>query len=32
MDMAYKINRAWGIPAEILLQPYHLTSSRPDAA
>jgi len=32
MDMAYKINRAWGIPAEILLQPYHLASSRTDAA
>ncbi|NKC23022.1 XRE family transcriptional regulator [Ochrobactrum oryzae] len=32
MDMAYKVNRAWGIPAEILLQPYHLASSRSDAA
>jgi len=27
MDMAYKINRQWHIPAEILLQPYHLADS-----
>lgn len=24
MEQAYKLNRAWHIPAEILLQPYHL--------
>jgi len=26
MDMAYRINREWHIPAEILLQPYHLAT------
>ena len=26
LDMAYKINKAWKIPAEILVQPYHLAS------
>jgi HTH-type transcriptional regulator/antitoxin HigA len=26
LDMAYKINKAWKIPAEILVQPYHLSS------
>lgn len=32
MDMAYKINREWSIPAEILLQPYPLANNRPHAA
>jgi HTH-type transcriptional regulator/antitoxin HigA len=26
LDMVQKINRAWKIPAEILVQPYHLAS------
>ena len=26
LDMVQKINRAWKIPAEILVQPYHLSS------
>jgi len=30
MDMAFKINNAWKIPAEILIRPYHLaTNGRP---
>jgi len=32
MDMAYRINREWHIPAEILLQPYHLGSYHHNAA
>jgi HTH-type transcriptional regulator/antitoxin HigA len=26
LDMVHKINRAWKIPAEILVQPYHLST------
>jgi HTH-type transcriptional regulator/antitoxin HigA len=26
MDMIYKLNREWHIPAEALIQPYHLAS------
>lgn len=26
MDMAYKLNRTWGIPAETLIKPYRLAS------
>lgn len=26
MEMAYKINREWYIPADILIRPYHLTN------
>lgn len=26
MDMAYRINREWNIPAEILIRPYHLAN------
>ena len=26
MDMAFRINREWHIPAEILIQPYHLAN------
>lgn len=28
MDMAYKLNREWHIPAEVLIQPYHLAKDR----
>lgn len=24
MDMVFKLNREWHIPAELLVQPYHL--------
>lgn len=24
MDMAFKLNREWHIPAEVLIAPYHL--------
>lgn len=27
MDMAFRINSAWKIPAEILIRPYHLAAS-----
>lgn len=26
MDMAFKLNREWHIPAEVLIQPYHLVN------
>ncbi|MDW6020461.1 XRE family transcriptional regulator [Mesorhizobium sp. BAC0120] len=26
LDMAYKLNRKWGIPAELLIQPYRLAA------
>lgn len=29
MDMAYKLHRAWNIPAEVLIQPYHLAKDEP---
>jgi HTH-type transcriptional regulator/antitoxin HigA len=28
MDMAFRINREWHIPAEVLIQPYHLANDR----
>jgi len=28
LDMAYKLNRKWGIPAELLIQPYRLAAAR----
>lgn len=28
MDMVFKINREWHIPAEILIRPYHLADER----
>jgi len=32
MDMAYKIHQEWHIPAEILLQPYHMEENHHNAA
>ncbi|MFK4825622.1 type II toxin-antitoxin system HigA family antitoxin [Paenochrobactrum sp. BZR 588] len=29
MDMAFKLNRDWHIPAEVLIQPYHLVNDAP---
>jgi HTH-type transcriptional regulator/antitoxin HigA len=26
MEMVFKLNKAWGIPAETLIQPYHLSN------
>jgi len=28
MEMVYKLNREWGIPAEALVRPYHLDETR----
>lgn len=28
MDMVFKLNREWHIPAEVLVQPYHLAKDR----
>jgi len=27
MDMVYRLNHAWHIPAEVLIRPYHLTGA-----
>ncbi|MDX8535200.1 XRE family transcriptional regulator [Mesorhizobium sp. VK25A] len=32
MDMAFKLNRAWHIPAEILIHPYHLANDERETA
>lgn len=32
MDMAFKINREWHIPAEVLIQPYHLANDNRQSA
>ena len=32
MDMAFKINREWHIPAEVLIHPYHLAKDEKEAA
>ncbi|RWC84449.1 MAG: type II toxin-antitoxin system HigA family antitoxin [Mesorhizobium sp.] len=28
LDMIFKLNKAWHIPAEVLVQPYHLANER----
>ncbi|WP_027052438.1 helix-turn-helix domain-containing protein [Mesorhizobium erdmanii] len=28
LDMVFKLNKEWNIPAEVLLQPYHLANDR----
>ena len=28
MDMVFKLHREWHIPAEVLIQPYHLAKDR----
>lgn len=32
LDMAYRLNREWHIPAEVLIQPYHLAKDSAEKA